>query len=168
MNTAEDMNHDRVRELEAMAVRLGTRNQQERFAAGLLPDDEINSLARTELFKPFADLPKWGNKMLRAEHVKHEPRCNTQGGIVTCDGRVEFETCDVAELSHDEWEVYRLVQQGRDTAANHPWLDLGSVTIEPLAHFATCSECEAEASRVSAKVTIKWAARELVREYVLR
>jgi hypothetical protein len=159
-------------ELEAAAAKLGTTNQQERFAAGLLPEDELLALARAELFKPFETLAqhgvkRWGkDTKVRPSEIRHDSRGR-------CDMRHEseitYETCQAGELTHDEWEVYRLVMTARDEAAKHPWLaSTAAVTIEPLAHFATCTACQAEASRMSVKATIKWAGRELVREYLLR
>lgn len=151
-------------ELEAAAAHLGTDNQRERFAAGLLPEDELLALARGELYRPFDGLPRWGKyTLVRVADIRHTPKCEGH------DKDVVFESCQAGELSHDEWVAYRALQAARDIAALHPWLSSpGAITLEPMGHFATCTACDAEVCRMSAKVIVKWAGRELVREYVLR
>jgi hypothetical protein len=177
-NTAQDLaevaQRARVLELETLAVRLGTTNQQERFAAGMLPEDELLALARAELFKPFELLAmdgvkRWGkDTKVKISEIRHERTCEEREDA--SPQAILFETCQAGELKHGEWETYRRFQTTRDIAAEHPWLArvARGVLLEPLAHFATCSVCQAEASRMSVKVTIHWAGRELVREYVLR
>lgn len=153
---------------EIAAVATGTPNQQERYAAGFLPEDELLALARAELFKPFDGFKRWAkDTRLQAKDVRHDKTCEEHGAPTSAEPIV-FETCQAIELSHDEWKIYRSIGEARDTADRHDWLAPGSVTIEPLAHFATCSVCQAEAVRMSTKVTVAWAGRRLVREYVLR
>ncbi len=166
--TAQEERAARRAELELAAVALGTDNQRERFAAGLLPEDELLALARAELFKPFNHLPRWGKdtKVMPGE-IRHRRNCEERNDR-TSPEPIVFETAQAAELSHQEWVAYREVQKARDLAAHHPWLDSAAVLIEPLMHFATCTVCQGEASRASAKITIHWAGRDLVREYVLR
>jgi hypothetical protein len=156
---------NRHTELEAAAVRLGTQNQQERFAANLLPEEELLGLARAVLFEPFSlGITPWGTKTrVQVNDVKHHKDCAVGDG-----SDVVFDTTQAGELNHDEWERYREFMRIRDRAALHPWLDSPqAVTLEPIAHFATCRHCEGEACRMSVKVTIEWAGRKLVREYVL-
>ena len=151
-------------ELEEAAVHFGSDNQKERYAAGLLPEEELCGLAREQLFKPFAGIPRWGTMTrVQAKDVRHHRQC------AAGDTDIVFEAVAAGELTHDEWEAYRLIQAARDIAAVHPWLmSTNAITLAPMAHFATCRHCEAEACRTSVKVTIQWAGRELVREYVLK
>ncbi len=158
--------------LELEAAKLGTKNQLERFLAGYLPEDELLALARKVLFAPFDGFERWGkDTKVKPFEIQHSPRCpcHPRVGGGSAEVEAEFETAQAGELTHAEWEVYRAMGAARDHASKHPWLvGTSSVTTEPLAHFATCRKCEAEASRMSAKVTIEWAGRKLVREYVLR
>src|SRR6185295_12666870 len=59
--------------LELEALKLGTDNQRERYSAGLLPEDELTALARTELFTGFAGLRRWAKRDHTAlgEKLKH-------------------------------------------------------------------------------------------------
>lgn len=170
---AGSLTPDQRRQLEVLAVKLGTANQQERYAAGLLPEDELLAIARTELFKPFELLAQQGVKRwnkdtrVRLNEIRHERSCEERND--TSPEAILFESCQAGELTHGEWETYRIFQKHRDIAAAHPWLaTVNGVVLEPIAHFATCSVCQAEASRMSVKVTVHWAGRALVREYVLR
>jgi hypothetical protein len=162
--------HDRdrsgwIRDLEAEAIKLGTDNQRERYAAGLLPEDELLAIAREELFRPFAAFSRFSTAVkVRDRDVHHTRDCPRTRTI-------EYETTQADELSHDEWAGYRAIQAARDVAFLHPWLQAagaGHVTTEPLMHWGSCPLCKAEAYRSSARVVVEWAARELVREYVLR
>lgn len=151
--------------LELEALKLGTDNQRERYAAQLLPEDELTALARTELFKVFGDTHRW--KAITKTEVKHS---NTGHGCGGADGRhVTFETCDVGELAHDEWENLKLITQMVNLAQRHTWLvrSGGKVTIACQSHWASCATCESEVCRSSAKVSIEWAGRILTREYAL-
>ena len=153
------------RDLEHAAAKLGTENQRERYAAGMLPEDELLALARGELFKPFDGFKRWGkDTKVRAFDIRHRSPC-----VLTRESDINFEVTQAGELTHDEWVVYKQIGEARDYASRHAWLaGISSVVIEPLAHFATCPACDAESTRMSAKVTIEWAGRKLVREYVLR
>lgn len=152
----------RWRELELEAVRRGTTNQQERYAADMLPEDELAFLAREELFAKFESfgLKRYSSAVkLKPHDLRHAKDCH---------GDVVFEVTKTGELLHDEWRAYRVFQECRDQVALHPWLARGgTVVLEPLSHWATCSVCEREACKQTIKVTITWAGRILVREYAL-
>lgn len=165
MNTASDL----ITSMEAEAVKLGDDNQRERFAAGVLPEDELLFLARNELFRPFADMRRWSSSgrsgvNLTASAVHHERLCNAKDG-----SRVTFETTDASELGHDEWRTLKSLQELAHVVEVHPWMRRsgGKVTIQRHTHWATCDRCKAEAFRSSAKVSIEWAGRVLTREYAL-
>lgn len=147
--------------MELEALTLGTDNQRERYHAQLLPEDELTQLARDELFKVFGDAPRW--RALKKSEVQHY-HC------LGADGRhVEFETADVGELAHDEWENLKLITELAGMAQGHEWLSRsdGKVTVQSQSHWATCTTCEAEICRSSAKVSIAWAGRILTREYAI-
>lgn len=153
--------------LEIEALKEGTENQRERYAAGVLPEDELTHLARAILFKGFGDLAlrRWASRDRDAlgRQLKHRPLCDQQP---THDPIME--TCEVDELSADEWRLLTRIREMAKAAALHPWLAPdGKVEVTTSAHWATCQHCKAEAVRASAKVTIHWAGRQLVREYAL-
>lgn len=159
--------YQRAKRQELEAIALGTDNQRERYAAGLLPEDELLAIARHELFKPFDGFKRWRTDSnrgtatsLRPDDVKHSRDCQQRS--------VGFETTQAGELGHDEWVSYRQISAARDQAALHSWHQtLTAVRIEPMTHWATCATCKGEAAKSTARISIEWAGRVLVREYAL-
>jgi hypothetical protein len=153
---------ERIQRQELEALSLATDNQRERYAAGLLPEDELLAIARAELFKPFDGFKRWRTGSgVKSEDVRHDRDCQ--------DRTVIFETTQAGELSHDEWSMYRTIGEARNKSALHSWFtESAAVTIEPLTHWATCTSCKGEAARSSVKVSVQWAGRVLVREYSLQ
>lgn len=146
---------------EIAAVATGTPNQQERYAVGLLPEEELLQLARVQLYGNFK-FPRWSgrdrDRMLK--EFKH-------GGGAPCFGREKFETTAVGEMNADEWAMFKRMTVAAGHANQHEWLDAAAVSVQPIAHWLTCDECEAELCKISVKVSIAWAGRTLVREYAL-
>ena len=136
----------------------GTDNQRERYAVGLLPEDELLALARYELFLPFAPFRRWAK--LEVGDVRHERNCN--GGVVT------FSTCEPGSLTHDEWSLFKQITVAID-AANGGALKWHGVTatFALVEHVGRCSVCQAEAFGRAANIRIEWAGRPLSREYAL-
>lgn len=149
------------RDLELAVLEGASDNQRERYDAGLLPEDELLTLARAELFKAFDGIPRWSwNKHVR--DLRHASDCATK------DTSPAYEQCDVGEVTATEWENLKLVTRAASETNHHPWLDrTGNCVVEAAAHWLTCPTCKAEMYKVSAKVTIHWAGRALVREYNL-
>lgn len=160
-----DLRTDNIRVyLELEALKNGTEDQRERYAAGFLPEEELTQLARNVLFEPLAglDLRRWAsrNREMLAKDLKH----------AADHSQIEYETCDVDSLSTDEWKRLKAIQAGAEIIKTHPWCDDrvgGKVEVTTAAHWATCKGCGVEAVRHSAKVTIHWAGRQLVREWSL-
>jgi len=156
--------------LELEALKLGTDNQRERYSAGLLPEDELTALARTELFTGFAGLRRWAKRDHTALGEKLKHRISHAGAAcLNNPDHPDLETTDAEELEADEWNTLKHIQAMADIVTRHHWLvrSHGSVQIKPSTHWATCKSCKAETSRSSAKVTIEWAGRLLTREYAL-
>ncbi len=167
-------------ELEALAVNSrGDPNQKERFAAGLLPEDEVLTLVRRELFRAFEVLPlkRWHLSKNRSEmllHFKHDRSC-----MQARSGRsFTYETTELGEATAEQWDVLQQVRRAATKTTEHPWLTKQQLPpspvrtwptlhLEQLAHWVTCQQCDAEESRAFVKITIYWAGRELVREYAL-
>lgn len=156
---------DRQRtDLELDALQEASENQQERYAAGMLPEDELLTIVRAELFKTLADtgVPRWNLSRERpamAAKLRHEG--------CTSAPMLHYETTTADELYAGEWDTLRRVRTAATTISGHPWLRRGGVVVEPLTHWVTCPVCGAEVCRSFAKVTISWATRTLVREYAL-
>lgn len=154
--------------LETEALKSGTANQRERWAAQLLPEDEILQLARAELYKGL-DLNRWHNhdqrKYLRAS-LRHT---KSYGGVLCSQPAPEYEVAELAELGEHEWNNLKKLQAHVDGINDHPWLFRANqkATLSTFTLWATCPHCEAEICRSGAKVSIPWAGRTLVREYVL-
>ncbi len=151
-----------INELELAALEQGSPTQRERHAAHVLPEDELLTIVRAELFKELNGLPRWAlgraretmAKELRHTGHEHAPQ-------------LTFETGEVTELSAAPWEALKKINLAVSRTNQHPWLARGGcASIEIATHWVTCI-CEAEVSRSWAKVTIEWAGRVLVREYVL-
>jgi hypothetical protein len=151
-----------TQELEALAIATGSPNQRERFAAGVLPEDELLALARVQLFKEFA-FPRWTahreHERMKRE-LKHKPTC----GVAP---QYKLEACDLDSMTADEWRLFKLFTIAAGKSAQHMWLKPNAVSIDPVAHFVECASCGAEDARTSIKISIHWAGRILVREYAL-
>jgi len=134
----------------------GTDNQRERHAAGLLPDDELFSLARTVLFAPFAGFRRW---------VKLAP-CDLMHRR-GCHGDVTFATQPAPDLDADEWAMFKTI---RDTveSAQRTLDEYGAVAhVDIVEHAGTCVVCGAQVFARAASVRIEWAGRPFSREYSL-
>lgn len=155
----------------------GTPNQLERWNAGLLPEEELLSLARNLLYAPFR-FPRWSvnrdrermaklaKQTLRTrssvEFLRHGPACT---GTTITDAHLSFASCAADALTADEWTLYKLYDVAR--AAVEATTGPGSVRVEPTKHWVTCGRCGGAAYKISVKVSIDWAGRTLVREYAL-
>lgn len=158
--------------LETCALEHGTPNQRERWAAGLLPEDELLALARAELFKPLEGTRRW--RKIEVSHVRHRGEaCHAQllGDMTPA---IRFESADMnatpaAALSHEQWEAFKVVRDHVVVMQMHEWLRRsgGSAEVQCQIHRATCTACHQVTERTSAIVRVTWAGRVLVREYAL-
>jgi len=159
--------------LERLAVQLGTDNQRERYRDHLLPEDELLALARHELFGKFTEsgLKRWdGKKSLRAADARHARKCFVAtAGIEALGDHISFETCAIAELSHDEYDMLKRINAIARASSEHEWCRMAGVLfiVSPRSHWATCDVCKEETVKSSALVSVRWAGRELAREYAL-
>lgn len=152
--------------LEFEALKLGTDNQRERHAAGVLPTEELTALARGELYKPLENWGRWHNKAFTAGDVRHRGPCH--GGPLD----VKFTTTGGAALPPMEgtaWEALKALRHAVNKVNVHPWLmrSHSSAQVDVTRHQARCELCRAQVTRYAAKVIIPWGAHILVREYVL-
>lgn len=165
----DQMRADNLRTwLELEALREGTENQRERYADRLLPEDELLALARTQMFASFVGLPRWATGKAREQMERNFPHASNCAGTAGPD-RYDFETAEATELEGNEFAALKRVRAAVSIVQQHPWLtrSAGRVTVETVTHWVTCRHCKAEVCRSSAKVSIEWAGRVLVREYAL-
>lgn len=137
----------------------GTENQAERWIAGLLPESELLSLARWEIFAAFAGFPRWVK--LETSDLKHDRSCS--------GGEVRFVTQKPGDLTHNEWAIFKKITTAVSQANNNGVLARYGVqaTVELVEHVGRCSACEAEVFGRSASIRVTWAGRPLSREYTL-
>lgn len=154
--------------LELEAVNLGTASQRERLIAGVLPEDELTALARTELFKGFGEFRRFAGRDRTALmfSLKHE---GPKGQCAVNQETIDLETADVTELGADEWAILKRIQGMVEAMKDHPWIHRAACQVDVVSstHWATCRTCKAETCCSSVKVTVHWAGRELTREYAL-
>jgi hypothetical protein len=153
-----DDKHERA--VLRMINRHASENQRERFAAGLLPEDEMLGLVRFELFKPFASFRRW--EKLEHQDLRHER------GILCPTYGVVYETREPSVLTHDEWSIFKKITTAM-RAANIGPLSEHDVTASAslVEHVGHCNTCGAEAFGRSVNIRIEWAGRPLSREYTL-
>lgn len=146
------------RRAESEMLKLGTESQRERWAVDLLPEAELLSLARYELFLSFAPFRRW--QKLEVGDVRHDRSCS--GGVVA------FSTCEPGSLTHDEWAAFKQITSAIN-AANGGALNGHGVTatFSLVEHVGRCSVCTAEAFGRAVNIRIEWAGRPLSREYSL-
>src|SRR5262249_22684500 len=151
--------------LESEAVKLGTKNQRERWADKLLPEDELKALARHELFKLFAldhkDIKRWIK--IRSCDLPHEDACQAS------ESQVDYSTPPPTGLDHDSYERLKAIRAIADAASKHEWLVRSEAVmqVETRLHRGQCQVCKAWFSAPTALVKVMWAGRPLSREYEL-
>lgn len=165
MNTDKVSRIDHTRTwLELEALKLGTQSQRDRWRDNLLPEEEILKLARDELYKPLADIPRWTKThKLKPHDVRHMTDC----ALVAHTVQMSVEPAGA--LDENAYESLRRVRDAIKVALDHPWCqtaDLGFAVL-PRMHVAECLLCHAKEYRFSVLVTCKWADRILTREYAL-
>jgi hypothetical protein len=154
---------------EAKILEFGTTNQRSRWAADVLPEDELLALARGELFKGLEHVPRWHGRDVRKElrdriDVKHR-KARKDG----CHVMPEFDVTVLGDLSAEEWEVHESIKGYAALLQATEMLKAENreITLQWFTHWATCPACEQEVWCSGVKVTIPWAGRSLVREYRL-
>ncbi len=168
---------------ESRALERGTVSQRERHAAGVLPEQELLELARTELFRPFALFAK--RTPMNFASIAHPrngagiwkclatPRAS--GPVRDANELINWETKHGTELTEREANTLKSINHASREAERHPWLRppvLGIVSpevvgVSPREHVGTCQVCSCTTYERSALVSIYWAGRTLSREYVL-
>jgi len=152
---------DDAREAELVNV-AGSANQRQRFDAHLLPEEELLALARVTLFTAFETFDRWSQRAVRIEMMNAFRHAGHRG---CSKEHLGYEIHELAEANATEWDRLKAITRAASETNQHPWVASCRVVCSSL--WVTCSRCQAESMRSSAKVTITWAGRDLVREYAL-
>lgn len=153
---------------ELQAIDLATTDQRDRWRAGVLPIEELNTIARDELFKPFDGFVK-RRKFTVADiaHPKHGAswRCAENGSAHNIP--ITWTTTTKPTLTASQWSQITHLRIASEEARRHPWLTHhdGALQIEIRSHTGTCQRCHRSAEQAAALVLIGWAGRLLSREY---
>lgn len=154
--------------LERTALQLGTDNQRERWQAGVLPEEELLSLVRNELYRPFDGVPRWV-KIAGAQTI-HSRYCR-EGRLQTKDWETDmtYSAGPATTMPHDDWEAVKQLRERAYHASNHLWIrQSGSAfLVSAREHEAKCKRCGETTLRCSASISVLWAGREIAREYAL-
>ena len=153
---------------EAIVSRKGSASQRERFAAGVLPEDEIRALIRAEIFAPlegergdtfsaFTSQPRYVK--LKPSDVLHGDDCYGEAEDVV------FEAEDVVGLRAAEYEHYKVLEKiaAQTVEAGRA----SSVVLQQRKHEATCRTCSGEATRYGVLITYTVHGEQFSREYAL-
>ncbi len=139
----------------------GDPNQIARHQAGVLPLEEVRTLARRSLFGPFeerAQVDRWH----KAEIV-HHPSCGRPTAEVWA-----VTPCEI--LTGNQWFAQRALLDAlsiiRDVATELG-LTLAPRLLTARRHAAKCRECGGAGEGISVQVVIHWGEHALAREYVL-
>jgi len=126
----------------------GTRNQQERLAAGALPLGEATALAEQVIFAALDGEPRY-EKLTRAD-AEHSDECDDPD-----DCHVGYDADVATEMPGCVWDAMQSLRQklGRDDA-----------TIEARRHVATTA-CEVETERWGIRIQVDEGGYEFAREY---
>ena len=126
----------------------GTRNQQERLAAGALPLGEATALAEQVIFAALDGEPRY--EKLTRDDAEHSDECDDPD-----DCHVGYDAGEATEVPGHVWDMMQALRQklGRDDAK-----------IQARRHVATTS-CEVETERWGVRIQIDEAGYEFAREY---
>lgn len=151
------------------ALESGTDVHRQRWATGELSLADLLGLARGSLFAPFDGLKRW--RPMTTSDIAH-PIAGDGGWRCVDPERpvpVKWTTSPTPVLNSTEWDALGRLETAVQQANAHPWLSpFGpAVTVATRLHRGTCQRCDRTAVGTSALVTIRFAGRDLTREYAL-
>lgn len=130
----------------------GTQNQQERYAAGLLPAREIDQAMEARAFAPAADLVAF--RRIEADDITHDDGCASEWNDDAWEMKCASE--DAETCTAEEFEALKRVR------ALFPE---GTATIKR--HTCSCSKCDGTAERSGIYVKLTVGAFTFNREFAL-
>lgn len=156
----------------AVVILCGAQHQVERYDAGLLPEAELATLARTQLFLPIpnADFARWDSRKSIRAHA------GTRGGDLViphheCVAAIPaFATRPAENVTADQWRILSALRERAEIMRVTPLAELAptGVDVVPQVHVGWCKRCIAgEVSATTAMVQVVWNGRLFTREYSL-
>jgi len=166
LTTEQQMSQDNLRIWqETEALKLGVFSQRQRWEVGALPEGELLLIAREELFKPFALIPRRSRKGPTV--VRH---AGTIRACITGGDPMAWSMEDDPGLNDEQWTSLHRLLNACDEVRRHQWmrpLPPEMVRVAIRGHRGTCQRCNRSTMEIGALVDIEWAGRLLSREYVL-
>jgi hypothetical protein len=138
---------DRRRALKKWVSERGSEEQRERFAEGLLPDDEILADVVDDLFEIAED---------QYVPLRKEQACDCERG---CASQARFFVGSAGSLDTRQFSTLQRIREQAPTGAK----------VEVRMHKVHCQECScAPLSRLAVQVSVEWEGWKLVQEYALK
>ncbi len=160
-----------IGDLENAALRdLGGDDAVARWIGGDLTEEQLTRHVRDRLLGQLDELAERRPKM-RFWSIPHNPVCWAKGLHPSArDAKVTWSTAESLQdwSPAEELGVLR-INKACATLRRHPWLSSGggSVTTKVRWHKGVCAACGQQATQTSVLVSVRWAGRELSREYLL-
>lgn len=158
-------------ELDLLA-QWGTKVDYDRHAGHLLPEDELLAVARTVVYRRFAEFKRYdGGARIYASDIRHKHGCSIRLlALSEQEKAFQYETVAPPGLNEEAWlvleDIRKVANRLNDDAPT--FAGLGQYQVDIRRHQAHCPECAATASRDTTMVTVTWLGRTLSREYLLR
>lgn len=155
-----DADNRRTWQESTAVMERGSHTLQRRWLAGMVSDDEIKTIAREELFAAFG---QWVKRRPMTHESLHSPCMPCGAGTST------WSTRDKPTLTSTQWRTLEALRETAREVQRHRWLrpSRDSVVIEVREHRGVCNHCARSRSQTAALVTIRWAGRDLSREFML-
>lgn len=166
---------DRARWQTLMAVGDGTPSQRQRYACGVLPEEELLTIVRRELWVPFVAFEQ--RRRMSAWSIPH-PKSS--------DGSVRCAAASVREgigdtpsttwrtrnldgtMTDGEWRAVNVMRDAANEIGRHPWMCGTSPRLTLHETIGTCDLCSGRVSSRFARVELDWAGRTLSKELEVR
>lgn len=153
----------------AMLILKGRPDQVARLDAGTLPEQDIAAVARRELFAALDGFQKFsGNWHIKASEIPHARGCiaaKTAPGTYETRDRLVATLDDIQRLTYGSIDgMVACIRRGPGLVG----VPVTTARVDIQDHVGWCHLCRAgEVGQATAKVTVEWNERKLVREYVL-
>jgi hypothetical protein len=151
-----------VRRQEQLAAWVGSvmdENAQGRFQRGVLAESEILEAIAEDTFAPLAEFPRY--VPIQCGDLDHADACEE------CEMECRLGPANSlgVALTADQYAVFLAIER----AAIEDPAGLGATRVEvtPYAQVCACSDCDAELSRVAARVTVRYGELAVSRAYGL-
>ncbi|NCC40365.1 MAG: hypothetical protein EOM21_13085 [Gammaproteobacteria bacterium] len=149
----------RQEQLAAWVGSIMNENAQGRFQRGVLAESEIMDAIAEETFAPLDEFPRY--VPIASELLGHDETCDER----EMDCRVGPANDLGVALTHDQYARFLKIERMATELLARP--ESTRVDVTPYAQVCACSECDAELSRVAARVTVHYGELTVSRAYGL-